>query len=78
MVALSMSLFKRYGLKFSPEITPGVCPHCELPSSFISIVHDRYKCMHCGEEVEQKVNGVIKYLPIGSDKLGFEKDHDTT
>ena len=78
MVALSMSLFKRYGLKLSPEITPGVCPHCELPSSFISIVHDRYRCMHCGEEVEQKVNGVIKYLPLGSDKLGFEKDHDTT
>ena len=78
MVALSMSLFKRYGLKLSPEITPGVCPHCELPTSFISIVRDRYRCMHCGEEVEQKVNGVIKYLPIGSDKLEFEKDHDTT
>ena len=78
MVALSLSLFKRYKLKLSPEITPGVCPHCELPSSFISIVHDRYRCMHCGEEVEQKVNGVIKYLPIGSDKVGFEKDHDTT
>ena len=75
MVVPSMSLFKRFG--FSPEITPGVCPHCELPSSFISIVHDRYKCMHCGEEVEQKVNGVIKYLPLGSDKLG-EKDNGTT
>ena len=72
MLALSMSLFKRFGL--NPEITPGVCPHCELPSSFISIVHDRYKCMQCGEEVEQKVNGVIKYLPIGSDKI-VEKDH---
>ena len=71
MVALSMSLFKRFGL--SPEITPGICPHCELPSSFISIVHDRYKCMHCGEEVEQKVNGVIKYLPIGSDKIVEEE-----
>ena len=70
-----MSLFKRFGL--SPEITPGVCPHCELPSSFISIVRDRYKCMHCGEEVEQKVNGVIKYLPLGSDKLA-EKDNGTT
>ena len=78
MVALSMSLFRRHKLKLSPEITPGVCPYCELPTSFISIVYDRYKCMHCGEEVEQKVNGVIKYLPIGSDKLGFEKDHDTT
>ena len=74
MVALSMSLFKRYGLKLRPEITPGVCPHCELPSSFISIVHDRYKCMQCGEEVEQKVNGVIRYLPLGSDKLA-EEDH---
>ena len=70
-----MSLFKRFGL--NPEITPGVCPHCELPSSFISIVHDRYKCMQCGEEVEQKVNGVIRYLPLGSDKI-VEKDHDTT
>ncbi len=72
MVRPSMSLFKRFGL--SPEITPGVCPHCDLPTSFISIVHDRYKCMHCGEEVEQKVNGVIRYLPIGSEKL-VEKDH---
>ena len=74
MVALSMSLIKRYGLKLRPEITPGVCPHCELPSSFISIVHDRYKCVQCGEEVEQKVNGVIRYLPLGSDKI-VEKDH---
>ena len=71
MVALSMSLFKRFGL--SPEITPGICPHCELPSSFVSIVHDRYKCIQCGEEVEQKVNGVIKYLPIGSDKIVEEE-----
>ena len=73
-----MRFFKRRHIKFSPEITLGICPHCELPTSFISIVHDRYKCMHCGEEVEQKINGVIKYLPIGSDELGFEKEHDTT
>ena len=78
MVALSMSLFRRHKLKLSPEITPGVCPCCELPTSFISIVYDRYRCMHCGEEVEQKVNGVIKYLPLGSGKLELEKDHGTT
>ena len=67
--------FRRNFLKFRPEITPGVCPYCELSTTFISIVSDHYKCMHCGEEVEQKVNGVIKYLPIGSDKVGFEKEH---
>jgi len=67
--------FKRRFLKFRPEITPGVCPHCDLPTSFISIVHDVYKCMHCGEEVRQRVNGVIKYLPLGSDKIEAEEDH---
>ena len=68
--------FKRSFLKFRPEITPGVCPYCDLPSSFISIVNDYYRCMTCGEEVKQQVNGVIKYLPIGSDKI-LEEDHGT-
>ena len=76
MVRRSMSrFFKRKFLKFRPEITPGVCPHCELPSTFISIVNDLFKCMHCGEEVRQRINGVIKYLPLGSDKIETEEEH---
>ena len=43
-------------------------------SSFVSIVNDYYKCMTCGVDVEQKINGVIKYLPIGKDTL-IEKDN---
>jgi len=43
-------------------------------SSFVSIVNDYYKCMTCGTDVEQKINGVIKYLPIGQEKL-LEKDN---
>ena len=75
MVRPNMSnFFKRRFIKFRPEITPGICPHCDVPTSFVSIVHDLYRCMHCGENVEQKVNGVIKYLPLGSDKLA-EKEH---
>ena len=74
MVALSMGkFFKRYKIKFRPEITPGVCPHCGTTTNFVSIVHDLYKCMHCHEEVEQKVNGVIKYLPLGADSVTAEK-----
>ena len=74
MVALSMSLFKRYKFKFNPEITPGVCPHCDITTSFVSIVSDHYRCMACGEDVKQHINGVIKYLPIGKNTL-VEKDH---
>ena len=74
MVRPSMSqFFKRTRLKISPEITPGVCPHCDMPSNFVSIVNDFYKCMTCGEEVKQRINGVIKYLPIGSEAI--EEEH---
>ncbi len=72
-----MSLFKKYKLKISPEVTPGVCPHCEMPSSFVSIVNDLYKCMTCGEDVKQRINGVIKYLPLGQDKIEIEEEHGT-
>ena len=59
--------FNRNFIRLKPEIAPGVCPHCDEISSFISIVNDHYKCMSCGLDVEQKINGVIKYLPIGGD-----------
>ena len=77
MVRRSMSpFFKKTRIKFQPEITPGVCPHCDMPASFISIVNDLFKCMSCGEEVRQEINGVIRYLPLGSDKIE-EKEHGT-
>ena len=71
MVALSMSLFKRYKLKLNPEVTPGVCPHCHEMSDFVSIVNDYYKCLTCGTDVEQKINGVIKYV-IANKETAFK------
>ena len=61
------TFFKKTFIKLKPEITSGVCPHCEDMSSFVSIVRDNYRCMNCGFDVEQKVNGVIRYLPVGGD-----------
>ena len=61
--------FKRTHIKLSPEIASGVCPYCEDMSSFISIINDSYRCMNCGFDVEQKINGVIRYLPIGKDTV---------
>ena len=66
--------FKKTHIRFNPEITPGVCPYCDSTTSFVSIVNDQYKCMTCGEEVTQKINGVIKYLPVGSEAV-IEEDH---
>ena len=67
---LNMStFFKKTYIRLKPEITSGVCPHCEDMSSFVSIVSDNYRCMNCGFDVEQKINGVIRYLPVGRDKI---------
>ena len=59
--------FKSARIKLKPEIASGVCPYCDDMSSFVSIVNDNYRCMNCGFDVEQKINGVIRYLPIGQD-----------
>ena len=63
------TFFKRTSIKLKPEIASGVCPHCDDVSSFVSIVNDNYRCMNCATDVEQKVNGVIRYLPVGQDKI---------
>ena len=76
MVRPSMNLFKKYRFKLDPEIAPGVCPHCEEKVTFVSIVNDYYRCMNCGTDVEQKVNGVIKYLPVGKE-IFIDKEHGT-
>ena len=61
--------FRRTFIRIKPEVAPGVCPHCEETSSFVSIVNDHYRCMNCGFDVEQKINGVIRYIPVGQDKI---------
>jgi Zn ribbon nucleic-acid-binding protein len=61
--------FKKTFIKLKPEIAAGVCPHCDEMSRFVSIVNDSYRCMNCGFDVEQKINGVIRYLPLGQNKI---------
>ena len=62
-------LFKGTFLRLKPEVAAGICPHCSDMSTFVSIGRDTYRCMNCGFDVEQKVNGVIRYLPVGKDKV---------
>ena len=46
------------------RMVDGVCPHCSEHTLLISIVNDFYRCLTCGGDIEQKVNGKISYLPI--------------
>tara|TARA_R100000995_G_C3389853_1_gene79975 strand:+ start:189 stop:410 length:222 start_codon:yes stop_codon:yes gene_type:complete len=50
--------------KFETEIVTGVCGACNLHTLLVGIDNTFYRCISCGEDLEQKVNGVIKYLKV--------------
>ena len=51
-------------MKFVTEIVTGDCPECEIKTMLVNIDKNIYRCVNCGEDVEQKVNGVIKYMKM--------------
>ena len=53
---------------FNPEVTHGICPTCETPTMLVSLTRDLYRCLTCGSDLEQKINGAITYMPIGITK----------
>jgi DNA-directed RNA polymerase subunit RPC12/RpoP len=55
-------------LRLDAKIEHGICPYCNLLSPLIFLYKDFYRCALCGEEVEQYINGVIKYIPITNSK----------
>ena len=32
----------------------------------VSLTRDFYRCITCGSDLEQKINGVIKYMPAAT------------
>ena len=50
-------------IKLHSEITHGVCPNCNELTALVSITKDLYRCVTCGFDLEQKVNGHISYIP---------------
>jgi len=55
-------------LQISAEIVNGQCPHCKHDTVLVSIwTNHIYRCMTCGYDVKQKINGKIIYLPQATD-----------
>ena len=49
---------------FETEIVTGTCGACNLHTLLVGIDNTFFRCISCGEDLEQKVNGVIKYLKV--------------
>ena len=58
-------MFGKNGISFKTEVTNGECPFCRETTVFVSLYKNIYRCITCGSETEQKVNGAITFMPIG-------------
>ena len=47
---------------FTTQIVTGNCPECRTDTVLVSWETSIYRCVNCGHDLEQKVNGVIKYV----------------
>ena len=52
--------------KLYAEIVNGKCPTCDEYTMLVGITNDFYRCMNCGSDLQQHINGKITYLPIMS------------
>ena len=55
---------KEKTFKFQAELVNGQCPSCESLTTLVGLANDFFRCMNCGADLEQHVNGKISYLPI--------------
>ena len=62
----------RANLQIDTEIVNGNCPHCRHDTVLVSIwTNSIYRCMTCGFDVKQLVNGKISYIPHVADPKHF-------
>ena len=49
--------------RISADIVNGECPTCEESTMLVGITRDSYRCVNCGADLHQHINGKISYLP---------------
>ena len=56
--------------KITAEIVNGICPTCDEYTPLVGITKQFFRCLTCGSDLEQKVNGKISYIPhLSKDSL---------
>ena len=49
--------------KITAEIVNGVYPTCDEYTPLVGLTKQFFRCLTCGSDLEQHVNGKISYIP---------------
>ena len=65
-------------INFKADVVNGVCPTCAQNTILGSITQDFFRCVTCGSDLKQHVNGKISYIPRVNDpkQIKFEAPKD--
>ena len=64
-------------MRLTAEIVNGKCPTCNEFTLLVGLSKELFRCMNCGADLEQHINGKITYLPTiqsPKDAKPFVKD----
>ena len=50
-------------MKITAEIVNGKCPTCDEITMLVGLTPALYRCLNCGTDLEQHINGKIVYMP---------------
>ena len=50
-------------MRVTAEIVNGKCPTCEEFTMLVGLTKEVFRCMNCGSDLEQHINGKISSLP---------------
>ena len=64
-------------LEINAQVVNGKCPFCHTNGILVSVYRTVFRCITCGSDVEQKVNGKIAYIPLG-EKIVMTETKDLT
>ena len=51
-------------MKVEAEVVNGQCPTCRQLTMLVGLTPELFRCMNCGVDLQQHVNGKISYLPV--------------
>ena len=69
MEKFGKGLFGR-GVELKTEVTNGTCPMCQETTIFVSLFSTIYRCITCGADTKQAINGHIRFMPITMSGVG--------
>ena len=50
-------------IKLKAEIVNGKCPTCHEMTILVGLTPEYFRCINCGADLQQHINGKISYIP---------------